>query len=77
MPSKDEDIRDVLREERSRGRKPVDIEAEREKKERDAAILKILERRDRKALEEALRLYYSPDEVKEKLKLYDAILGPG
>lgn len=77
MSTKDEDIKDVMREERSRGRKPVDIGAEREKKERDAAILKILERRDRKALEEALSLYYGPDEVKEKLKLYDSILGPG
>lgn len=77
MSTKDEDIKDVMREERSRGRKPVDIGAEREKKERDAAILKILERRDRKALEEALSLYYGPDEVKEKLKLYDSILGLG
>lgn len=75
MSSKDEDIQDVIREERSRGRKPLDIEAARQKREREAAILKILQRRDRAALEEALRLYYSPDEVKEKLKLYDSILG--
>lgn len=74
MSTKDEDIKDVMREERSRGRT---LMLSVRKKERDEAILKILERRDRKAPEEALRLYYSPAEVKEKLKLYDSILGPG
>ena len=39
-----------MREERSRGRKLLDIDAEREKRERDEAILKILQRRDGRLL---------------------------
>ena len=75
MREKDRDIQDVMREEKSRGRKPVDTDAEREAKDREAAILKVLERRDREALKEILSLYYTEDEVKEKLKLYDATFG--
>jgi hypothetical protein len=72
---KDQDIRDVVREERSRGRRPIDAELQRELRERENAIMKVIQRRDRRALEEILELYYSPAEVKEKLKLYDTILG--
>lgn len=75
MSDKEKDIRDVMREEKSRGRKPVDAQAERERKERDAALLKIIERRDRQALKEALELYFTPAEVKERLRWYDSIFG--
>ena len=77
MPSKDkdQDIRDVIREERSRGRKPLDTELERERREREQAIMRVIERRDRQALREILELYYSPSEVKEKLKLFDSMFG--
>ena len=72
---KDQEIRNVIREEQSRGRKPISVEILRERREREAAIMRVIERRDRQALREILELYYSPDEVKEKLKLYDSILG--
>lgn len=72
---KDQDIRDVVREERSRGRRPIDAELQRELRERENAIMQVIQRRDRRALEEILELYYSSAEVKEKLKLYDTILG--
>ena len=78
MPPRDRDdeIRDVIREERSRGRKPLDTDFERERREREQAIMRVLERRDRQALKEILELYYGPAEVKEKLQLFDSILGP-
>ena len=72
---KDQDIRDVMHEEQSRGRKPIKAEILRERKEREMAIMKVIERRDRQALREILELYYSPEEVNEKLKLYDSSLG--
>jgi len=77
MSRKDQDIRDVMKEEKSRGRKPVDSDAEREIREREAAILKLIEGRDRVGLEEALSLYFSKEEVQEKLRLYDRLIGSG
>ena len=67
MSHKDRDIRDVMKEEKSRGRKPVDTDTEREIREREAAILKLIEERDRAGLQEALSLYFSKEEVQEKL----------
>jgi hypothetical protein len=73
--NKEQDLKDVLREEKSRGKRLVNAALEREIRERDAAILKLIERRDRNGLEEALRLYFTNEEVQERMKKYDAIFG--
>lgn len=75
MSDKEQDLKDVLREERSRGKRPVNAVLEREVREREAAILKLIERRDRSGLEEALRLYFSDEEVRDRMKKYDSTFG--
>lgn len=72
---KEQDLKDVLREEKSRGKRPVNTALDREIREREAAILRLIERRDRQGLEEALRLYFTDEEVRERMKKYDAIFG--
>lgn len=75
MSDNEQDLKDVLREEKSRGKRPVNAALERENREREAAILKLIERRDRHGLEEALRLYFTNEEVHERMRKYDAIFG--
>lgn len=72
---KEQDLKDVLREEKSRGKRPMNTALDREIREREAAILRLIERRDRQGLEEALRLYFTDEEVRGRMKKYDAIFG--
>jgi len=73
---KRDDLDDVIREERSRGKKrPVDTEAINQQSERRDAILRILRRGTREDLRALLKVWgYSSQEIETALKEYDAAL---
>jgi hypothetical protein len=73
---KDDDLDDVIREERSRGKKrPLNSEAIREQEDRRDAVLRIFRRGTREELRALLTTWsYSKEEIEEVLKEYDAAL---
>jgi hypothetical protein len=77
MVKKDDDLDDVIREERSRGRKrPIDTEAINQQAERRDAVLRIFRRGTREDLRALLKVWgYSSQEIETALKEYDAALG--
>jgi len=74
---KDDDLDDVIREERSRGKKrPVNTEAINQQAERRDAVLRILRRGTREDLRALLKVWgYSSQEIEAALNEYDAVLG--
>ena len=73
---KDDDLNDVIREERSRGKKqPVDTDAIKNQEERRNAVLQIFRRGTREDLRALLKSWdYSKEEIEAALKDYDAAL---
>ena len=73
---KDDDLDDVIREERSRGkRRPVNTEAINRQAERREQVLRILRRGTREDLRALLKVWgYSSQEIEAALKEYDAAL---
>ena len=73
---KDEDLKDVIREEGSRGKKrPVDTDAIRKHTERKAAVLQIFRRGTREDLRALLKTWgYSHEEIEAAIKEFDAAL---
>jgi hypothetical protein len=71
---KERDLQDVLREERSRGRKqPLDTDAAREQRERHAAVLEVFRHGTEQGFRELLHLLgFSDQEIEEKLKAFRA-----
>lgn len=73
---KDDDLADVIREERSRGKKqPVSTDAIKKQDERRNAVLQIFQRGTREDLRALLKTWgYSNEEIEAALKEYDAAL---
>lgn len=73
---KRDDLNDVIREERSRGKKrPLDTDAVSTQGERRAAVLRIFRRGTREDLQALLKAWgYSKEEIEAALKEYDAAL---
>jgi hypothetical protein len=73
---KRDDLSDVIREERSRGKKqPVNTEAIKNQEERRQAVLQIFRRGTREDLRALLKTWgYTKDEIEAALKEYDAAL---
>ena len=71
---KDDDLRDVIREEGSRGkRRPVDTDAIRRQAERKAAVLQIFRRGNREDLRALLKTWgYSQQEIEAVIREFDA-----
>lgn len=71
---RDDDLDDVIREERSRGKKqPVDTDATKNQQERRNAVLQIFRRGTREDLRALLKAWgYSKEEIETALKEYDA-----
>jgi hypothetical protein len=71
---KDDDPNDVIREERSRGKKqPVSTDALRNQEERRNAVLQVFRRGTREDLRALLKTWgYSREEIEAALKEYDA-----
>ena len=71
------DLKDVIREESSRGKKrPLDTDAISEQAERRDAVLRILRRGTRENLRSLLKTWgYSKEEIEAALREYDAALG--
>ena len=71
-----DDLSDVIREERSRGKKrPVEIDAIKEQEERENVVLRILRRGTREDLRALLKTWnYSDEEIEAVLNEYDAAL---
>jgi hypothetical protein len=63
--AKENDIRDVMKEERSRGRRPIDIEARREREELLRILRELLRERDREGFLQAMRAYGWSDDSPE------------
>ena|SRR5882724_8717529 len=74
---KRDDLDNVIREERSRGRKrPINIDATREQTERRSAVLHVLRHGTRDDLRALLKTWgYSKQEMDRVLNEYDAALG--
>jgi hypothetical protein len=74
---KDDDVREVIREEVSRGKKrPIDMDAVREQEDRRNAVLQILRRGTREQLRALLETWgYSEPEIAAILSEYDALRG--
>jgi hypothetical protein len=74
---KRDDLKDVIREESSRGQKrPIDTDAINKQAERRDAVLRILRRGTREDLRSLLKTWgYSKEEIEAALKEYDAALG--
>jgi hypothetical protein len=74
---KRDDLKDVIREETSRGRKrPIDTEAINDRAERRDAVLHILRHGTRDDLRELLRAWnFSDGEIEAALKEYDEARG--
>jgi hypothetical protein len=74
---KRDDLNDVIREERSRGKKrPIDTDAINEQAERRDAVLHIFRRGTREDLRALLKAWgYSREEIEAALNEYDAPLG--
>ena len=73
---KRDNLDDVIREERSRGKKrPVDIDAMREQEKRKAAVVRIFRRGTREDLRALLKAWgYSKEEIEAAVNEYDAAL---
>ena len=73
---KDDDLRDVIREEGSRGkRQPVDTDAIRKQAERRAAVLQTFRRGTREDLRALLKAWgYSQQEIEAVIREFDAAL---
>jgi hypothetical protein len=73
---KRDDLKDVIREEASRGKKrPVNTEAINQQAERTEAVLRILRRGTREDLRALLKVWgYSSQEIEAALNEYDAAL---
>ena len=73
---KRDDLKDVIREESSRGSKrPIDTEAINQQADRREAVLRILRRGTREDLRDLLKAWgYSSQEIEAALKEYDAAL---
>ena len=73
---KDDDLNDVIREERSRGKKqPVDTDAIKNQEERRNAVLQIFRCGAREDLRALLKTWgYPKEEIEAALKDYDAAL---
>lgn len=73
---KDDDLKDVIRQESSRGQKrPIDTDATNEQAERRDAVLRTLRRGTREDLRALLKTWgYSKEEIEAALKEYDAAL---
>jgi len=73
---KDNDLNDVIREERSRGKKqPVNTDAVKNQQERRNAVLQIFRRGTREDLRSLLKVWgYSKEEIEAVLKEYDAAI---
>jgi hypothetical protein len=71
---KRDDLKDVIREDASRGRRrPIDTDAINEQAERRDAVLRILRRGTREDLRALLRAWgYSSQEIEAALNEYDA-----
>jgi hypothetical protein len=76
LVKKRDDLSDVIREERSRGRKqPVNSDALKSQEERRDAVLRIFRRGTREDLRALLKTWgYTKDEIEAALKEYDAAL---
>jgi hypothetical protein len=76
VKKRDDDLKDVIREERSRGKKqPVDTQAINQQAERRNAVLHILRRGTREDLRALLKAWgYSRQEIEAALTEYDAAL---
>lgn len=72
--TREDDLRDVLREERSRGRKqPVNTQAEKEQRDREKAVLEIFRYGTEAELRELLELWgFSKNEIEEKISAFRA-----
>ena len=68
------DIGDLLRQERSRGRRrPVDVAAQREHREREEAVLEIFRHGTEDDLRQLLRIWdYPEDEIEQKIRAFRA-----
>jgi hypothetical protein len=75
MPKRD-DLNDVIREKRSRGKKqPINTDTFRNQQERTNAVLQIFRRGTREDLRALLKTWdYSKEEIEALLKAYDAAL---
>jgi hypothetical protein len=73
---KRDDLKDVIREETSRGRKrPIDTEAINQQADRRDAVMRIFRRGTREDLRALLKAWgYSSQEIEAALKEYDAAL---
>jgi hypothetical protein len=73
---KDDDLKDVIREEGSRGKKqPIDTDAIRKQAERKSAVLQIIRRGNREDLRALLKAWdYSVEEIEAAIKEFDAAL---
>jgi hypothetical protein len=74
---KGDDLKDVIREESSRGKKrPLDTDAISKQAERRDAVLNIFRRGTREDLRSLLKAWgYSKEEIEAALTEYDAALG--
>jgi SOS response regulatory protein OraA/RecX len=73
---KGDDLKDVIREETTRGRRPLDTDATRLQAERTAAVLRIFRDGTREDLRALLKAWgYSKEEIEKVLNEYDAALG--
>jgi hypothetical protein len=75
---KRDDLKDVIREESSRGRKrPIDTEAINQQADRRDAVMRIFRRGTREDLRALLKAWgYSSQEIEAALKEYGAALDP-
>jgi hypothetical protein len=74
---RDRDLQDVLRAERSRGRKQrVDIEEQRSNRQRKERIVEIYRSGNEEELRQVLREWkYRPDEIEGHVKLFRSLRG--
>ena len=72
-----DDLGDVIREDRSRGRKrPIDIDAVKKQESRRLAVLKILKSGTREDMQALLKSWgYSKAEIESALREFDAARG--
>ncbi len=72
MSKEDDELRDIIRGERSRGRRRrVDVDAEKIQKEREAAVLKAFYEGSEDHLRELLRLWgVSDQEIEKKIRAF-------
>ncbi|HTS34520.1 MAG TPA: hypothetical protein VMH04_02545 [Candidatus Solibacter sp.] len=75
MADSDDDLDRVIREERSRGRRPIDTDAAKAQQQRRESVLQILRRGTREDLKTLLKTWgYSQEEIEKIVSEYDAAL---